>query len=112
MITNDGNSADLGVGQKVRTVVGLVLLAVISYEMGLSHGRAEKSAAEYAALRVQYSALKTEYERDYAQYSAMKAQYDQALAQYSALKAQYDQIEGKKSKPLNPPANATDRQVR
>jgi predicted nucleic acid-binding Zn-ribbon protein len=98
MITNDGNSADTGVGQKVRTVVGLLLLAVISYEVGLSHGRAEKSADEYAALKAQYSALRTEYERDYAQYSAMKTQYDQTLAQYSALKAQYDRIEAKKNK--------------
>jgi hypothetical protein len=87
-----------GLGRKFATVVGLVLLAVISYEMGLSHGRAEKNTGEYAALRVQYSALKTEYERDYAQYSAMKTQYDQALAQYTALKAQYDRIEAKKSK--------------
>jgi hypothetical protein len=98
MITNDGNSADTGVGQKVPTVVGLVLLAVISYEVGLSHGRAEKSAGEYAALKAQYSALRTEYERDYAQYSAMKTQYDQTLAQYSALKAQYDRIGAKKNK--------------
>ena len=98
MITNDGNSAVTGVGQKVRTVVGLVLLAVISYEVGLSHGRAEKSAGEYAALKAQYSALRSEYERDYAQYSAMKTQYDQTLAQYSALKAQYDRIEAKKNK--------------
>jgi len=36
MITNDGNNADTGVGQKVRTVVGLVLLAVISYEVSLA----------------------------------------------------------------------------
>jgi hypothetical protein len=98
MITNDGNTADTGVGQKVRTVVGLVLLAVITYEVGLSHGRAEKSAGEYAALKAQYSALRSEYERDYAQYSAMKTQYDQTLAQYSALKAQYDRIEAKKNK--------------
>ncbi len=98
MITNDGNSTDAGVGQKVRTVVGLVLLAVISYEVGLSHGRAEKNAREYAELRAQYSALKTEYERDYAQYAAMKNQCDQTLAQYSALKAQYDRIEARTQK--------------
>lgn len=95
MITNDGNSTDMGVGQKVRNWVGLVLLAVISYQAGLSHGRAAKSAGEYAELRAQYSALKTEYDRDYAQYSAMKTQYDQTLAQYSALKAQYDRIEAR-----------------
>jgi chromosome segregation ATPase len=94
MIPN-GGSSDKGFAQKVRTVGALVLLAVISYEMGLTHGRAEKSESEYAALRVQYSALKTEYDRDYAQYSAMKSQYDQALAQYSDLKAQYDRIEAK-----------------
>jgi hypothetical protein len=95
MITSDGNSTDTGVGQKIRTVVGLVLLAVISYEVGLSHGRAEKSTGEYAELKAQYSALKTEYDRDYAQYSAMKTQYDQTLAQYSVLKAQYDRIEAR-----------------
>lgn len=95
MIPNDGTNDDKRFGQKIRTVGGLVLLAVISHEMGLIHGRAEKTAGEYAALRDQYSALKTEYERDYAQYSAMKSQYDQTLAQYSALKAQYDRIEAK-----------------
>jgi predicted nucleic acid-binding Zn-ribbon protein len=98
MTTNDDYNHDKGVGQKVRTVAGLVLLAVISYEMGLSQGRAEKSAGEYAALKTQYSALKTEYERDYTAYSAMKSQYDQTLAQYSALKAQYDRIEAKTNK--------------
>jgi hypothetical protein len=97
-MTNDGNISDSRPGQKVRTVIGFVLLAVISYEAGLSHGRAEKSSGEYAELRAQYSALKTDYERDYAQYSAMKTQYDQALAQYSALKAQYDRIEAKTQK--------------
>ena len=95
MIPNDGTSDDKGFGQKIRIAGGLVLLAVISCEMGLMHGRAEKSAGEYAALREQYSALKLEYERDSAQYSAMKNQYDQALAEYSALKAQYDRIEAK-----------------
>lgn len=99
MITNDGNSTDTGHGQKVRTVVGLVLLAVLAYEVGLSRGRAEKSAVQYAELKAQYAALKTEYERDYVQYSAMKNQYDQTLAQYSALKAQYDRIEARKPKP-------------
>ena len=100
MIPNDGNGNDRGVGRKIRTVGGLVLLAVISYEMGLLQGRAEKTTSEYAALRDQYSALKTEYERDYAQYSAMKTQYDRTLAQYSALKDQYDRIEAKtKTKP-------------
>jgi|SRR5271155_854440 len=98
MTTNDANTPGTGFAQKVRTVAGLALLAVVSYEVGLSHGRAEKSAVEYSALQAQYSALKTEYERDYAQYSAMKTQYDQALTQYSALKAQYDRIEAKKNK--------------
>ena len=98
MITNDGISDDKGVGQKVRNLGILVLVAMLSYEMGLSRGRAEKSAGEYAALRIQYSALKTEYERDYAQYSAMKSQYDQVLAQYATLKDQYDRIEAKTNK--------------
>lgn len=98
MTTNDGNSTDMGVWQKIRTWVGLVLLAVISYEAGLSHGRAAKSAGEYAELKAQYSALKTEYDRDYTQYSAMKIQYDQTLAQYSTLKAQYDRIEARTQK--------------
>jgi len=98
MITDDGNTDDWGVGQKVRALGILVLVAVLSYEMGLSRGRAEKSAGEYAALKIQYSALKTEYERDYAQYSAMKRQYDQALAQYATLKDQYDRIEAKANK--------------
>ena len=51
MIPNDGTSDDKGFGQKIRIAGGLVLLAVISYEMGLMHGRAEKSAGEYAAKR-------------------------------------------------------------
>ena len=98
MITNGGSSDDKGFGQKVRTLGILVLVALLSYEMGLSRGRAEKSAGEYAALKIQYSALKTEYERDYAQYSAMKGQYDQALAEYAILKDQYDRIEAKTNK--------------
>lgn len=98
MITNDGNSAGTEFGKKVRNAVGLVLLAVISYQVGLSRGRAEKSAGEYAELKAQYSALKAEYERDDEQYSAMKTQYDQSLAQYSALKAQYDRIEAEQKR--------------
>lgn len=98
MITNDGSSDDSGVGQKVRTLGILLFVAVLFYEMGLSRGRAEKSAGEYAALNNQYSVLKTEYERDYAQYSAMKSQYDQALAQYATLKNQYDRIQAKTNK--------------
>lgn len=99
MITNDSTSDDKGIGMKVRTLGGFVLVAVLFYEMGLSRGRAEKSAGEYAALKIQHAVLKTEYERDYAQYSAMKNQYDQTLAQYSALKDQYDRIEARKPKP-------------
>ncbi len=98
MITNDGTRDDREVGQKVRIVGILLLVGVLSYEMGLSRGRAEKSAGEYAALKIQYSALKTEYERDYAQYSAMRSRYDQALAQYATLKDQYDRIEAKTNK--------------
>ncbi len=98
MITNDGNSTGEEFGKKVRTVIGLVLLAVISYQVGLSRGKVQKSAGEYAQLRAQYSALKAEYERDYEQYSAMKTQCDQSLAQYSALKAQYDRIEARTQK--------------
>lgn len=49
MITNDGSNDEKGVGQKVRILGILVLVAVLSYEMGLSRGRAEKSAGEYAA---------------------------------------------------------------
>jgi|SRR5579859_2318522 len=98
MNTNDGTSEDKGVGQKIRVVGGLVLVALISYEMGLGQGRAEKSASQYAELKAQYSALKADYERDYAEYSAMKGQYDQTLAQYAVLKAQYDRIEAKTHK--------------
>lgn len=36
MTTDDGYNHDKGVGQKVRTVAVLALLAVISYEIGLS----------------------------------------------------------------------------
>jgi len=98
MATNDGSSEDKGVASKVRVLGGLVLLAVISYELGVSHGRAERSAGEYAELKTQYSALKAEYERDFTQYSAMKSQYDQTLDQYATLKAQYDRIEAKTKK--------------
>jgi chromosome segregation ATPase len=98
MITNDRDTADREAGRKVRTVLSLVLLAVISYELGLGRGRAERRASEYAALKAQYSALQTEYQRDSAQYSVLRAQYDQVAAQCSALKAQYDRIESNKNK--------------
>ena len=98
MITNEGGSEGKGAASKVRVLGGLVLVAVISYEMGLSHGRAERSAREYAELRTQYLALKADYDRDFTQYSAMKSQYDQTLAQYGTLKAQYDRIEAKRNK--------------
>ena len=98
MVTNDGIGEHKGVGPKVRIVGGLVILALISYQMGLRQGRAEKSVGEYGELKTQYSALKAEYECDFRQYSAMKSQYDQTLAQYATLKAQYDRIEAKTNK--------------
>ena len=95
MLTNDGTGNDNGVGSKVRTIGILVLVALLSYEMGLSQGRAQKTRGDYAALRAEYSSLKAEYEQNSAQYSAMKTQCDQTLAQYYALRAQYDRIEAK-----------------
>jgi len=69
-----------------------VLLATISYEMGLAHARSERSKGEYSALRAQYDRVLTEY-------AASKAQCSETLTKYAALKAQYDRIEAQRTRP-------------
>ena len=88
---------NIGVWEKIRIVIGLVLVAAISYEMGLAHARSERSIGEYSALLTQYGRVLTEY-------SASKAQCAETLTQYSALKAQYDRIEAQRTRtPVNAP---------
>ena len=100
-MTDENNG---GVWEKIRMVIGLVLLAAISYGMGLSHARTERSRGEYSALRVQYdrietenSALRAQYDRVLTEYSASKTQYSETLTKYSALMAHYERIEAQRS---------------
>ena len=78
---DNGNRENIGVWEKIRNVIGLVLLAAISYEMGVAHARSERSKGEYSALKAQYDRVLTES-------SALRAQYDQVLTAYSASKTQ------------------------
>src|SRR5260370_9907930 len=87
------NSGVLG---KIRIVVGLALLAAVSYEMGLSHARSERNTSEYSALRAQYdrietenSTLRTQYDRALTESSASQTQCQEALTTYSALMTHY-----------------------
>jgi hypothetical protein len=58
---NNSNRVKIGVWEKIRIVIGLVLLAGISYEMGLAHARSERNTGEYSALRAQYDRVLAEY---------------------------------------------------
>lgn len=102
----DSNQQNTGVWEKMRIVIGLVLVAAISYEMGLAHARSERMKGEYSALRAQYdqvltesSALRAQYDRVLTEYSASKTQCAETLTEYAALKNQYDRIEARKSSP-------------
>src|ERR1700732_3738075 len=61
--------------EKLRILLGAVLLVVISYQLGLGHARSERRVS---------------------QYSAVKAQYDRIQTQSSSLKAQYGRVEKQK----------------
>ncbi len=126
-MTNQDNSnrENIGLWEKIRIGIGFVLLAVISYEMGLAHARSERSKGEYSVLRAQYdrvltesSALRAQYDRVLTESSALRAQYDRVLTEYSAsktqcaetlteyasLKTQYDRIEARRTSPaMNAP---------
>jgi len=102
---DQSNRVNNGVWEKIRILLGLVLLATIAYEMGLSRARSEKSTAEYLALKTQYdrietenSALRAQYDRVLTEYSASKAQCSETLTEYSALRTQYQRIEAKRTK--------------
>lgn len=100
-MTSDDNANRTGAdaGEKVRKVLGIALLMLISYEIGLGHGRSEKIAGQYTALKAQYdriesqySGLKADYDRADTEYSLMKNKCEATAAQYTALKTQYDQL--------------------
>ena len=106
-MTNQENNdmVNSGLWGKIRIVIGLALLAAISYEMGVGHARSESTTGEYSALRAQYdrietenSALRAQYDRVLTEYSASKTQYSQTLTKYSALMAQYERIEAQRTK--------------
>lgn len=110
MMTTDqdsSNRATTGTWEKARNIIGIVLLVVTSYELGLGRGRSEKSMGEYSALKAQYgqiekeySALRQEYDRIETEYSALKSQYNGMEAEYARLKAQYDRIEKQRARTL------------
>ena len=102
----NNNRLNSGVRGKIRIVLSLALLAVISYEMGLSRARAERNKAEWSALKAQYdrietenSALRAQYDRVLTEYSASKTQCAETLTQYSALMARYERIEAQRTGP-------------
>ena len=102
MTTSDGGTQQNSASGQILRVAGIVLLMVISYLAGLSRGRAERRAGDYAALRAQYaqiqaqySTLSAEYGRAHAEYADIRSQCEKTVAQYTALKAQYDRIEAK-----------------
>jgi hypothetical protein len=112
-MTNQDNSnrENIGLWEKIRIGIGFVLLAVISYEMGLAHARSERSKGEYSVLRAQYdrvltesSALRAQYDRVLTEYSASKTQCAETLTEYASLKTQYDRIEARRTSPaMNAP---------
>ena len=68
------------------SVLGIGILMLMAYQMGLSRGRSDKSMGQYAAVSAQYQRLEGEY-------ADMKDRCEKTAAQYSELKAQYDRIE-------------------
>lgn len=68
---DDNKRENAGGWEKMPIVIGLVLVAAISYGMGLAHARSDRNNSEYSALR---------------------AKYDQVLTESSALRAQYDRV--------------------
>ena len=110
---DDSNKQNTGAWEKMPIVIGLVLVAAISYEMGLAQARSERNKGEYSALRAQYdqvlnesSALRAQYDRVLTEYSASKTQCTETLTQYAALKNQYDRIEARRTSPaINQPKN-------
>jgi hypothetical protein len=92
MPEQDNNSwVIVGAWGKTRVVLGLALLAGISYQNGVAHARSERSKEEFSALRTQYDRVLT-------MYSESKAQCAETLTEYAALKSQYDRIEVEKTK--------------
>lgn len=98
----DNNTQNSGVWGKLRIVIILALVAAISYEMGVSHARSERSAGEYSALSTQYdrietqnTALRAQYDRVLAEYSESKTQCAETLTKYSVLMKQYERIEAR-----------------
>ncbi len=105
----NNNHMNSGVWGRIRIVIGLGLLAAVSYEMGLSHARWERNVSQYSALMAQYdrietenSALRAQYDRVLTEYSASKTQCSETLTKYSALMAQYDRIEAKGTNASHP----------
>ena len=91
MITDyERNNTRAAAWDKTRSLLGIALLAAISYQMGLGRGRTEKTVGTYSGLKSQYDRIEMEY-------SACKAQYDRTETQYAALKAQYDRIEAQRT---------------
>jgi CO dehydrogenase/acetyl-CoA synthase delta subunit len=103
---NDGrNQAETAGWDRVRNVIGVILVAVIAYKMGIAHARSEKTRSDYEALKAQYeridaqyTKMTAEYDQAVSQYSVMKTQCDGTVAQYAALKTQYDRIEAQRTR--------------
>lgn len=103
---DDSKKQNTSAWEKMPIVIGLVLVAAISYQMGLAHARSERNNSEYSALRAQYdqvltesSALRAQYDRVLREYSASKTECAETLTEYTALKNQYDRIEARRTSP-------------
>jgi hypothetical protein len=103
---DNNNRLNSGIWGKIRIVISLALLALISYQMGVSRARSERNQSEYSALKAQYdrietenSALRVQYDRVLTEYSASKTQCAETLTKYSALMAQYERIGAQRTNP-------------
>lgn len=102
MTTNDGGTQHSSASGQILRTAGIFLLMLICYLAGLSRGRSERRAGDYAALKAQYeqiqaqySTLSAEYGRAHAEYADIRSQCEKTVGEYTALKAQYDRIEAK-----------------
>ena len=75
---------------RAMSVVGVGILMMMSYQMGLSRGRSDKSMGQYAAVSAQYQRLEIEH-------ADMRDRCEKTATQYSMLKAQYDRIEAQRA---------------
>lgn len=83
---------------KVTIVLGALLIAATTYELGLARGRQERAFHEYTATMAQYEQIAKQYADLKTQYDRIEAQDSELKAEYDALKTQYDQIHAERGR--------------